>query len=275
MDAEFLNKNIEESFSEDLYYINLKEVLSSEIEAWNEQYSVLKERLRHLDLNLKVKIQEKEELRNYNKLLDGLEEKIIKIHEDFNKKIKDFRSFLRETLKDGYSNDKFTLVMERFERIRDSLKKLDEKIYNISQKITKKEDDIIKRHKEVIGYWINVKEELNEIFEYYLDGFTYFNTKLNEIESLREKISKSLSEVHAVTKERLEKNKFQEAFEIITEKSDDLLDKQNEEVENIKEEIDQAQAKIVSAIQDLTRAIRWDGGAPCRWNRFRSEVLTG
>ena len=61
MDADFFNENIENSFNEELYYININAVLGEEISQWNNLYSTLSSRLNELDTYFKEKISEKEE----------------------------------------------------------------------------------------------------------------------------------------------------------------------------------------------------------------------
>ena len=186
MDAEFLNENIESSFSEELYYINLQEALSPEIIRWKKQYSILKIKLKDLELTLLSKIKEKEEVRNLNNLLDTLKEKISGIKDDLTKRIDEFREYFKNALEKEYSEQIFTLLTEEFDKISQRFRQYDQKIYKVSQKITTQEGKIKRKHKKIIDEWLSIKENFDEVFIYYVEGFRYFHDKLDEIKNIRE-----------------------------------------------------------------------------------------
>ena len=109
MEADFLNENIENSFNEVLYYINIQAVLGAEISQWKELYSVLSKRLNEVDSYFKEKIGEKEELIKYNKILEDLDRRLDTIEQYLNKEIDSFKKFFRDTFEKGYTDDKFNI----------------------------------------------------------------------------------------------------------------------------------------------------------------------
>ncbi|MFX1340589.1 MAG: hypothetical protein ACFFDK_18410, partial [Promethearchaeota archaeon] len=189
MDADFLNENIENSFNLDLYYINIQNVLKSEISTWNNLYSVLSKRLNEIDSYLKEKIAEKEELRNLNRTLDQLDEKIFNFSESISRKIDEFKNILREFNENEYQDSGFTDLIKEFDKIRTNTFEFDKKIYEISQKIISKDEFITEKRKKVINNWVSINEELKEIFNYYQRGFNFFKENLDKLNSLKSNIN--------------------------------------------------------------------------------------
>jgi len=233
MDADFLNENIENSFNLDLYYINIQNVLKSEISKWNNLYSVLSKRLSEIDSYLKEKIAEKEELRNLNRTLDQLDEKIFNYSESINKKIDEFKNFLRQFNESEYQDSRFAELITEFEKIRTNTFEFDKKIYEISQKIIAKDEFITEKRKKVIGNWVSINEELKEIFDYYLSGFNFFKENLNKLNSLKNDINEKLVRINKRAQEKVNENRFQEAFDLIKKDSDDLLNTIKDKIDNL------------------------------------------
>ncbi|MFX1305040.1 MAG: hypothetical protein ACFE9X_16920 [Promethearchaeota archaeon] len=232
MEADFLNENIENSFNEVLVYINFQTVLDSEIAQWNKLYTDLQKRLTELDSYLKGKIQEKEELRNLDNLLDTLKEKVIIVEEDLNKKLDSFKKVFNENLERDYSNEKFNFIIHELNKLSQDIRKYDQIVYNVSQQVKTKEKKIIKKHKKVIDNWIRVKEEFETELNYYTDGFQFFNTNFKKIEEINEIIKFEIEKISEKAKTEIIKNQFQDAFEIIKKESDLLL---NTKINEIKE----------------------------------------
>jgi hypothetical protein len=245
MEADFLNENIENSFNEELKYINIQASLASEISRWKKSYAVLQKRLNNLDKYLKEKIKEKEELKQFDKILDELEGKISEIENYINKEQESYGKYFKEILESGYSDEKFNLINQAFDRISQYVNKYDNIIYKISQQIKTKEDVIVKKHKEAIGKWINFKENFDKLSEYYSDGFQFFNKSLNEIEDINKDVREEIGDLKAKAQLKVDESKFKEAFDIIKKESDDLLNKEIQEIKDlklrIKNEIDKKQ----------------------------------
>ncbi|MHA1273691.1 MAG: prenyltransferase/squalene oxidase repeat-containing protein [Promethearchaeota archaeon] len=240
MDADFLNENIENSFNQDLYYINLQAALGNEITQWKKIYSVLRNKLKEVDLYLKEKISEKEELINTSKILDKLNEKIYKFSAGINKQLDNFRNYLRESLEAGYSNEKLELIIKEFEKINNNVNEFDKKFYHISQGITLKEEIVVRKHKEVINHWISIKNELNQIFDYYLEGFSFFNNSKKKLDLLREEINSNLESIQKETQNIIRKGEFQEAFNYVQKEADILLNEMRNKINNLQEEVKDA-----------------------------------
>ncbi|TXT54462.1 MAG: conserved membrane protein of unknown function [Promethearchaeota archaeon] len=238
MEADFLNENIENSFNEDLYYVNLQANLGSEIQRWNKLYSILSNRLNELDSYLKEKIAEKEELRQYNQILDELDRKLLNIEDHINKKLDSFRTFLKDTLAEGYDDDKFNLIVEQFKKIPETMEKYDATIYKISQKIKTKEEKLNKKHKNLIEKWVSVKEELDSIFDYYFEGFQFFEANMNRTYTIESDINEEIFAIQESARKEIKQNNFQKAFDIIKEESDILLENKLDEIKKLEKVVD-------------------------------------
>ncbi len=245
MDADFLNENIENSFNLDLYYINIHSVLKNEISNWYKIYSVLSKRLSEIDSYLKEKIAEKEELRNLNKTLDQLDEKIFNFSQSISRKIDEFRINLREFNEVEYIDSGYSELIKNFEEIRTNTQEFDKKIYEISQKIVSKDEFITEKRKKVINNWLGINEELTEIFNYYLSGFNFFKENLDKLNIMRNDIKGKLLNITEQTQLRVKENRFQEAFDLIKKETDDLLNVIKEKIDNyqktIKDELENRQ----------------------------------
>ncbi len=237
MDADFLNENIENSFNEELYYLNIQTLLKSDITQWNKLYSVIQKRLSEIDSYLKEKISEKENLRDISNLLEKLKEKIGSITEETTKKIDDFRNLFRETLEQGYSKEKFDLIVQEFDKISQSVSKYDNIIYNVSQQVTTKEKKVLNKHKKVIGDWLSFKENFESIFSYYTSGFQFFNTNMKKIDDIKERVKIEILEISEKAKNITDNNLFQEAFNVIKQESDVLLDNKTKEIKEIQSKV--------------------------------------
>ena len=232
MEADFLNENIENSFNEELYYLNIQAILGSEISQWKKAYSFLQKRLSEVELDLRGKIQEKEQLRNLKNLLENLNERLIIIEEDLEKKLDIFRRIFSETFEREYNIENFNKIIQNLDTISHNVKKYDNIIYKISQQITTQDKKIVKKHKKIIDKWINIKVAFEEEFNFYTDGFQFFNTNLKKIKQIEERIKREIVDLEGKAKEKITENQFQEAFKIIKKQSDLLL---NNFIKEIKE----------------------------------------
>lgn len=233
MEADFLNENIENSFNQDLKYINLQAALASEIQSWNKSYSILQQRLSDVEKYLKELIIEKEEITLYQKTLEDLDDKINEIKDTINKDLDVFRSNFSESFEKGYSDEKYFLIIEEFEKISQNVQKYDGFIYKISQRIISTDNKIVKKHKAVIDKWINFKKEFDDILKYYTDGFQFFNEINKDIENIGLNLKKEIDRIQFKAKDKLNENDFREAFKIIKEESEKLLHYKSEETKNL------------------------------------------
>lgn len=246
MDADFLNENIENSFNLDLYYMQLQNVLSSEISQWNKLYSVLSKRLNETDSYLKKKIAEKEQLRDLHNALEQLEDKIFIYADLIRKKIDEFKKYLKELSKSGYSEDNFNSIIERLYQIRTNVFDFDKKIYEISQKITSKEDIIIKKRNKIINNWLGIKSEMTEVFDYYIDGFNFYQEKITTIINYKIKINQEIEDINKKAQDKMQNGQFQEASSIIKKESNELLKNTSKEINQlqdiVKEQVNKKQS---------------------------------
>ncbi len=240
MEADFLNENIEDSFNEDLYYMNLQANLGSEIHRWNKLYSILSNRLNELDSYLKEKIAEKEELRKYNQILDELHRKLLNIEDHINKKLDSFGTFLKDTLAEGYDDEKYELVIEKFGEIPKTIEKYDTTIYKISQKIKTKEEKLNKKHKNLINNWVSIKKGLDTIFDYYRKGFQFFKKNMDKTYMIESDINEEIYSIQEKARKEIKNNNFQEAFDTIKEESDVLLDNKLDEIKELQKKVGKA-----------------------------------
>lgn len=239
MEADFLNENIESSFNESLKYINIQSSLRVEISQWNKIYSILQKRLSEVNSYLNSKIQEKEELINLNSLLENLKEKVGIIEEHLIKDLDVFKKLFCDTFEEEYDNEKLNLIIQDLDKISQDVRKYDAIIYNVSQKITTKEKKIVKKHKKIIETWIRIKESFNTDFNYYTDGFEFFNITLQKIEGINQQIIDNIKEISNEAKNKIMANRFQEAFNITKKESDLLLNRRLEEIKELQSTIKQ------------------------------------
>ncbi len=242
MDADFLNENIENSFNLDLYYIDIQNVLKNEISKWNELYSLLSKRLNETDTYLKEKIAEKEELRNLNKTLDQLDEKINIFRDSINRKLDEFKINLKEYGEEENKENAFYILIQDFEKIRINVKEFDNKIYEISNNITPKENIIIQKRNGVINNWVSINEELKSVFDYYNKGFDFFKENLENLHSIEREVNDKTDIIKNRAQEKIKGNKFKDAFNLIKTETDDVLN-------NLSKEINKTQEKINDEIK--------------------------
>ncbi|MHA1930888.1 MAG: prenyltransferase/squalene oxidase repeat-containing protein [Promethearchaeota archaeon] len=233
MDADFLNENIENSFNKDFYYINVEAILSTEITQWNKIYSVLQNKLGEIESYLKEKINEKEILRNLDKLLENLMERLGLIEDDLEKKLDSFKKIFSENLEREFAEDKLEPIVQNLNQIKDDINRYDEKIYNISQQITTKEVDIVDKHRKIIENWVRIKEIYENEYRFYNEGFQFFKENLNKIETINVKSNNEISKIGELAKSKISVNQFQEAFEIIKNESDILVSGKITEIKNL------------------------------------------
>jgi len=239
MEADFLNENIESSFNETLKYINLQSSLKVEISQWNKRYSILQKRLSEVSSYLNNKIQENEELRNLNSLLEILKEKVSLIEEHLKKELDSFKNLFCDSLEKEYNIENLNHIIQDLDKISQNVRKYDAIIYSVSQKITPKEKKIVRKHKKIIDNWIRIKESFNIEFNYYTDGFEFFNNNLQKIEGINQQIIIDINEISKEAKNKIVASKFQEAFNITKKESDLLLNKRLDEIKELQSIIKQ------------------------------------
>ena len=237
MDADFLNENIENSFNLDLYYIDIQNVLKSEISKWNELYSLLSKRLNETDTYLKEKIAEKEELRNLNKTLDQLDEKINIFRDSINRKLDEFKINLKEYGEEENKENAFYILIQDFEKIRINVKEFDNKIYEISNNITPKENIMIQKRNGVINNWVSINEELKSVFDYYNKGFDFFKENLENLHSIEREVNDKTNIIKNRAQEKIKGNKFKDAFNLIKAETDNVLNSLSKEINKAQEKI--------------------------------------
>lgn len=237
-ESDFLNENIENSFNEDLYYINIQATLHSEIEKWNKMYSILSKKLREIDTELKERISEKEEQRKYDRILDELDNRLRDLENHFNKKIDDFRSYLKQELEDGYNRQKLKAIKEKFNDIQREVEGFDEKVYKISQQITSKDETLNQKHKSIISYWKSIKSELNRIFRYYSEGLSLFENINKEMKTIFSELNDELSVISNESQQKVQKGEFKDAFNLIKKQSKVLMDNKLDKIKQLQKEVE-------------------------------------
>ncbi|MFX1493411.1 MAG: hypothetical protein ACFFBZ_03950 [Promethearchaeota archaeon] len=234
LEADFLNENIENSFSQDMKYINIQAVLATEINQWKKAYSIMQKKLNEVEKYLKEKISEKEEIKKFKLVLDELENRIFEIGEFVKKELDSFRKFFREKLESGFSNENYDLIIGEFNKISNYVEKYDHTIYKISQQITIKEEKVFKKHKRIIDNWVYLKEEFESIFNFYDEGFKFFEQTSEKIDGINNEIEKEIAYIKRKSDEKIYQNQFKEAFEIIKKDSEILLNQKIKEIKNLR-----------------------------------------
>lgn len=232
LEADFLNENIENSFSQDMKYINIQAVLVTEINQWKKIYSIIQKKLSQVEKYLNEKILEKEELKKFELILDELENRIFEIGEFIKKELDSFRKFFREELESGYNSNSYNLIKKEFKKVENHVLKYDNIIYRISQKVTIKDEPIFKKHKRIVENWVNLKRDFESTFNQYKEGFNYFDLTVEKIENIKAEIKNDFSNITQKANNEISLNNFQEAFETIRKDSELLL---NQKTNNIKD----------------------------------------
>ncbi|MHA1467657.1 MAG: hypothetical protein ACTSP6_06205, partial [Promethearchaeota archaeon] len=209
---------------------------------WNELYYLLSKRLNETDTYLKEKIAEKEELRNLNKTLDLLDEKINIFRDSINRKLDEFKITLKEYGEEENKENAFYILIQDFEKIRINVKEFDNKIYEISNNITRKENIIVQKRNGVINNWVSINEELEIVFDYYNKGFDFFKENLENLHSIEREVNDKTNTIKNRAQEKIKRNKFKDAFNLIKSETDDVLN-------NLSKEINKAQEKINDEIK--------------------------
>ena len=235
MEADFLNENIETSFSQELIYINLQATLGAEISQWNNSYSLLQNELNELNSYLQERIQEKESLKKYSFILDELDTKIYDIQDQINREVDSFKNYIVEVLDNGYDEVKFDLIIQAFNRISQGVSKYDEVIYKVSHQITTKEKKIAKNHKKIIYKWVDFKENFDSIFADYTNGFQFFNELNNNIGNVKDNIQNGILKIKDNAKYQVANNQYHDAFKTIKMESEILLKQKTEEIHKLKQ----------------------------------------
>ncbi|MFX1234419.1 MAG: hypothetical protein ACFFBY_07630, partial [Promethearchaeota archaeon] len=234
LEADFLNENIENSFSQEMSYINIQAVLVTEINQWKKVYSIIQKKLNQVEKYLNEKIREKEVVKKFDIILDELENRIFEIGEFITKVLDSFRKFFREKLDSGYNTNGYNLIREEFNKIQNSILKYDNTIYKISQKVTIKEENVLKKHKKIIENWVNLKQNFESTFNQYKEGFSFFDVTLEKIQSVKEEIRAGFSDITKKAKNEISLNHFQEAFEIIRKDSELMLIQKTDDIKDLK-----------------------------------------
>ncbi|MHA1319536.1 MAG: hypothetical protein ACTSQ1_06925 [Promethearchaeota archaeon] len=237
MEADFLNKNIETSFNQELIYINLQAALGSEISQWNKSYSLLQKRLGEVNNYLLEKIQEMESLKKFSDILNELDNKIYDIQEQVNREIDSFKIYIMEVLEKGYDEEKLTLIINTFNKIAQVVSKYDSVIYKVSHQITTKEKKIAKNHKKIINKWVNFKESFDSIFADYTNGFQFFHELNREIGNVRDNIQEGILQIKEDIKKITSQNQYQDAFKIIKMEADVLLKEKTKGIQSLKSKV--------------------------------------
>jgi len=237
MEADFLNKNIETSFNQELIYINLQAALGNEISQWNKSYSLLQKRLGEVNKYLLGKIQEMENLKKFSNILDELDNKIYDIQDQINREIDSFKNYITEVLEKGYNEEKLNLIINAFNKIAQVVSKYDSVIYKVSHQITTKEKKIAKNHKQIIHKWVNFKQNFDLIFAEYTDGFQFFNELNRQIGNVKDNIQEGILQIKEDVKIRASQNQYKDAFNIIKMEADKLLKEKTKEIQSLKSKI--------------------------------------
>ena len=245
MEADFLNENIENSFNENLSYINLQASLNNEISTWNKLYSALQRRLAETENYLLEKINAKEELRNFQLILDELDVKIYELQENINKNLITFGNDIINLFETSYNESKFELITKNLNKISQKVSSYDQTIYKVSQQITSKDKKITRKHKAIIDNWLKIKSDFDTSFNYYASGFQFFNESKDKIALISQNIKNEIKDIREQTKTLIDDNKFQRASELIKVLSAQLFVKERKQIKdinaNIKTEIKKRQ----------------------------------
>ena len=154
------------------------------------------------------KIAEKEEVRNLNKTLDQLDEKINIFRDSINRKLDEIRKYLKDFGEEENKENAFSNLIQNFEKIRKNVRDFDKKIYEISNNLSPKEEIIIQKRNKVINNWVSTNEELEIIFDDYDKGFDFFTGNLQKLHSIEFEVNEKTKIIKNRAQEKIKHNKF-------------------------------------------------------------------
>ncbi len=266
MEADFLNENIENSFSTDFKYINPNYQLSNEIVEWNKNYSEIRGKYFNLQNYFNEIFKEKENLKNFKLFLYKLEELIDRNEQKIYSLIDHFKNLFRESLEKSYSNEIVQQLLKVCEHLNSEIMKLDTQIYEISHKITSKEKSIQKVQKKVISKWISIKEDADTFIDYFLEGFKIYENDKNEMNEIEQSTSMMINELKNTVDLILKEKKYQLALEIIEEKTEKHLNEKLELVKNSQSKLKE-NMKSKRKLFLLLKKIQED------WNNLEQKII--
>ena len=182
-------------------------------------------------------------LRNIDKLLEKLTGKLNLIEEDLEKKLDSFKKIFSENLEREITEDKLAPITHHLNQIIGNINQYDKIIFNISQQITTKEEEIVDKHRKIIENWLRIKEKYESEYEFYNEGFQFFKKNLNIIKTIDVKFNNEILKIGELTKSKISANQFQEAFEIIKNESDILLNGKITEIKNLQSIVKEGTSK--------------------------------
>lgn len=267
MEADFLNENIENSFSEEFRFINPSAVLSNEISDWNKTYFNIRENYKNLQLFFSELFKEKEDLKNFRAIVEELKEKIEINEQKIYSLIDNFKNSFRESLERSYSEDIVKNLLNSCEELNSKIKSLDGQIYSLSQRITSKEKSILKSLKKIVSKWISIKEVADEFIDFYLEGFTIYEDHKKSMNELTENTSKMIESLKNDVSLILKDKMFQKALEIIEKQTEGHLNQQMEAIKNslayLKEQI-KGKRKLFLLLKNIQED----------WNRLEQTMIS-
>ncbi len=224
MEADFLNENIENSFSADFKYLNPNFLLSNEITEWNKSYSEIRNKYYNLQSYFNEIFKEQENLKNFKLILNELNDSIEKNEQNIYSLIDQFKIFFRESLEKSYSDEIIQQLLNKCENLNSEITKIDAHIYELSHKITSKEKHILKAQRKAVSKWVMIKGDANELIDYFLEGFKIYENNKNAVKQIEYSTTTMITELKDTVSLTIKEKRFQKALEIIEKRTEEFLD---------------------------------------------------
>jgi len=223
MEADFLNENIENSFSADFKYLNPKNLLSNEITEWNKSYSEIRNKYYNLQGYFNEIFKEKENLKNFKLILNELNNSIEKNEQKLYSLIDLFKNYFRESLDKSYSDEIIQQLLNEYEKLNSEITKIDAYVYELSHKITSKEKSILKAQRKAISKWVMIKGDATDLIDYFLEGFKIYENNKNAMKKIENNTTTMINELKNTVSLILKEREFQRALEIIEKRTEEHL----------------------------------------------------
>ena len=173
-DAEFFNKNIELSISA-FEFIKANEALKDVLQDWYRVYGGLQAGFEYVNLIMLEKIRESEKVQKQKDLLKDLDEYVYKYISDVGLSFDLFKEAIRKKLDKSYSRTNVEKLEKELENLFDKIKEYDHNIIEYSQKINIDDNRIKKKRKKIIDNWISNKDDIEDAYSYYYEGFRQYH----------------------------------------------------------------------------------------------------
>ncbi|MHA1730266.1 MAG: hypothetical protein ACTSWY_16265 [Promethearchaeota archaeon] len=236
MEAEFFNENVR-FFVENLEYIKGEEALKEQIKSWRTVYNGLQSDFNDVNLIMMEKIKDSEKLQHQKNLLYELESLVSENTADLVLSFDMFQEAMRKRLDKNYSDDNVRKLRKELDALIKKIENLDDSVVELSQSIIVDDFKVKNKRKKIINSWISKKENFEEVFTFYHNGFKTQKQELEKIEEFYKNIIEKIDLLKKQINDFVVNREFIKAFKIIDEDLGRIFKIMDKETENFQKRI--------------------------------------